>query len=45
VLRRWLRHVENLSDIEDMVFICEPEVGRNLNDEEEERSRRDLIDC
>jgi hypothetical protein len=28
---------------EEMVFICEPEVGRNLSDEEE-RSVEDLID-
>jgi hypothetical protein len=25
--------------------MCEPEAGRNLSDDEEERSRRDLIDC
>jgi hypothetical protein len=44
VLTRWLRHDENLSDTEeDMVCVCEPEVGRNLSDEEE-RSVEDLID-
>jgi hypothetical protein len=43
-LRRWLRHVETLSATEEeMVYICEPEVGRNLSDEEE-RSIEDLID-
>jgi hypothetical protein len=43
-LRRWLRHVETLSATEEeMVYICEPEVGRNLSDEEE-RSVEDLID-
>jgi hypothetical protein len=43
-LRRWLRQVENLSDTEEeMVYICEPEIGESL-DEEEERSTEDLID-
>jgi hypothetical protein len=45
-LRRWLRHVENLSDIEEKVIhICEPEIGRNLSDEEEVRSVKGLINC
>jgi hypothetical protein len=44
VLRRWLRHAENLSATkEEMVCVCEAEVGRNLSDEEE-RSAEDLID-
>jgi hypothetical protein len=35
VLKRWLRHAENLSDTkEKMVYICEPEVGENLSEEE-----------
>jgi hypothetical protein len=35
-LRRWLRHAKTLSATEeDMVYICEPEVGKNLSDEEE----------
>jgi hypothetical protein len=39
-----LRHVENLSATEEeVVYICEPEVGRNINDEEE-RSDEYLID-
>jgi len=39
-----LRHVENLSGIEEKVIhICEPKIGRNLNDEEEMRSARDLM--
>jgi hypothetical protein len=43
-LRRWLREVENLSDIEEKVIhICEPKIGRNLNDDEKKRSVRDLI--
>jgi hypothetical protein len=45
LLRRWLRYVKSLRDIEEMVHACEPEAGRNLSDDEEERSSRDLIDC
>jgi hypothetical protein len=46
VVRKWLRHVENLSGIEEKVIhICEPEIGRNLSDEEEMRSTRDLMNC
>jgi hypothetical protein len=34
VVRRWLRHDENLSDTEkDMVYIYEPKVGRTISDE------------
>jgi hypothetical protein len=33
--RKWLRHVENLSDTEEeLACICEPEVGETLSDEE-----------
>jgi hypothetical protein len=28
-----------------MVYICEPEIGRHLSDEEEVRSTEDLINC
>jgi hypothetical protein len=46
VVRRWLWHVENLSNIEEKVIhICEPKIGRNLNDDEEKRSINDLINC
>jgi hypothetical protein len=45
LLRGWLRYVESLKDEEEMVHICEPEAGRNLSDDEEERSSSDLIDC
>jgi hypothetical protein len=45
LLKRWLRHVENPKDTEEMVHICEPETRRNLNDEEEVRSVMDLINC
>jgi hypothetical protein len=45
LLRRWLRYVKSLRAIEEMVHACEPEAGRNISDYEEERSRRDLIDC
>jgi predicted Mrr-cat superfamily restriction endonuclease len=45
-LRKWLRQVENLSDIEEKVIhICEPEIGRNLREEEEVRSVKGLINC
>jgi hypothetical protein len=44
-MRRWLRHVENLSEPEEeLIHICEPETGKSLSDEEEkERSDEDLI--
>jgi hypothetical protein len=44
VLRRWLREVETLSGIEEMVCICKLEVGESISDEEEKRSV-DLINC
>jgi hypothetical protein len=44
ILRRWLREVETLSDMEEMVFICELEVGEKLSDKER-RLVQDLIDC
>jgi hypothetical protein len=45
-VRKWLRHAENLSDIEEKVIhICEPKIGRNLGDEEGMRSARDLMNC
>jgi hypothetical protein len=43
VLKRWLRHAENLSDTEEMVHICETETGKTLSDDEEKRSVKDLI--
>jgi hypothetical protein len=46
LLKRWLRYVENLSDTEEeVVYVCEPEIGRHLSDEEEVRSDKDLINC
>jgi hypothetical protein len=45
LLRRWLRYVKSLRATEEMVHDCEPEVGKNLSDDEEERSSRDLLDC
>ena len=36
LLRRWLRHAENLNRPENMVQICEPKIGRNLSDDKEE---------
>jgi hypothetical protein len=44
-LRIWLRYVEGLRDIEEVVHICEPEDGRNLSDEEEKRSLDDIRNC
>ena len=45
MLRKWLRHVENLSDTEEeLVFICELEDGKLLSDEEG-RSVKGLISC
>jgi hypothetical protein len=44
-LRKWLRYAENLSDTEEeLVCICEPEVGETLSDEEG-RSVTGLINC
>jgi hypothetical protein len=37
--------VKSLRDEEEMVHICEPEAGRNLSDDEEERSLEDLMNC
>jgi hypothetical protein len=35
VLKRWLRHAKNLSDTkEDMVFVCDLEVGKTLSNVE-----------
>jgi hypothetical protein len=42
-LKKWLRYAENLSDTEEeLVCICEPEIGETLDDEEG-RSVSDLI--
>jgi hypothetical protein len=41
-----MRCAEDLSDTEEKaIHICEPEIGRNLSDDEEKRSVRDLINC
>jgi hypothetical protein len=47
LLRKWLRYVENLKATkeEEMVHICEPEIGDILGEENDQRSLRDLIDC
>jgi hypothetical protein len=40
-VRRWMRYDENLNDIEEeLVCICEPEVGETLSDEEGRSSYR-----
>jgi hypothetical protein len=46
LLKGWLRHVENLNGPEEMVQVCEPKVGRNLSDAEDDmRLAEDLKDC
>jgi hypothetical protein len=46
LLRRWLRHAENLDGPEEEgVHICEPETGRILGSEDELGSAEDLKDC
>jgi hypothetical protein len=42
LLKGWLRHTENLDGPKEMVQICEPETGRDLN---ELRSAEDLKNC
>jgi hypothetical protein len=36
--------VKSLRPTEEMVHVCEPEVGKNLSDDEEEISTTDHID-
>jgi hypothetical protein len=43
LLRVRLRYVEILKGEEELIHICEPNIGRNLNDEEEKRLVEDLI--
>jgi hypothetical protein len=45
MLKRCLRYVESLKDEGEVVYISEPEIGRHLNDEEEVRLDKDLINC
>jgi hypothetical protein len=46
LLKEWMRYVESLRDIEEVVHVCEPKIGRNLSDVEDElRSLDDLKDC
>jgi uncharacterized protein (DUF302 family) len=41
-----LRHAKNLSNKgRKVIYICEPEVGKILIDDEEERLGKDLIKC
>jgi hypothetical protein len=42
---RWLMHIENIIDEEELTHICEPQTRRNLSDEEEKRSDEDIINC
>jgi hypothetical protein len=43
LLKGWMRYTESLKDIEEVVHVCEPEAGRNLSDDEEERSLEDIV--
>jgi hypothetical protein len=48
LLKRWLRYAENLKATEEkMIFHCEPEIGRGLDDDEEFELglAEDLKDC
>jgi hypothetical protein len=46
LLKGWLRYTKNLNGPEEMVLVCEPEIGRGLNDEENELgSAEDLKNC
>jgi hypothetical protein len=44
-LIKWSRYVESLRPTKEMVHVCELEAGRNLSDNEEERSFLGLINC
>jgi hypothetical protein len=44
LFKGWLRHAENLNEPEEeVVHVCEPEDGRNINDDDELRSLEDLM--
>jgi len=47
LLRKWLRYAKSLKATKEerMGYICEPEIGDVLNEENDQRSLRDLIDC
>jgi hypothetical protein len=46
VMRKWMRHAENLDDIEEKVIhICVPDIGRKFSDEEEVRSVKGILNC
>jgi hypothetical protein len=40
-----MRYDESLMDEEEMVHICEPKTGKNLRDDEQNRSLEDLMNC
>jgi hypothetical protein len=44
-LRGWLRYVKILRGEDEVVHICEPKAGRNLSDDKEKRSLKDLRNC
>jgi hypothetical protein len=45
LLKGWLRYTESLRDIEEVVHVCEPEDRINFNDDEEDRSLEDVVNC
>jgi hypothetical protein len=45
LLKGWLRHTKNLDRLEEMVQICEPEIGRILGEENKMGSVEDLKNC
>jgi hypothetical protein len=40
-----LRHAENLDGHEEMIQVCEPEIGRDLGEENKMGSAEDIKDC
>jgi hypothetical protein len=44
MMRIWLRHTRKLSELEEeLIHISEPRTKRNISDEEENRSDKDLV--
>ena len=43
-MKECLRYMERFRDTEEMVHACEPEAGRNLSDDDEQRSLEYLRD-
>jgi hypothetical protein len=46
LLKRWLRYAENLKATEEkIIYVCEPETGKFLGEENELGSVEDLKNC